>query len=62
MKIEFDTDSAAFTDGAEPEEISNILIQVAKKVWHGERNGPIRDSNGNRVGAWCFPADKARAS
>jgi hypothetical protein len=56
FKLEMQCDNAAFTDYA-PGEIKWILLQLAETVGNGiERgdSGPIRDTNGNRIGAWSL--------
>lgn len=57
MKIEFETDNAAFDDGNGPTECARILEKIARRVGQGAEEGGIMDSNGNRVGSWSveFP-------
>ena len=51
MKIEFDTNNAAFQDyGAD--EIARILARISEKVQYGFVEGKIIDINGNQIGEW----------
>ena len=50
VKIEFTTDSAAFSDN--PDEISWILNVVTSHLADGFDEGAILDSNGNTVGTY----------
>lgn len=34
--------------------IPPMLNDIKEKVWNGEREGAIRDANGNRVGRWSL--------
>lgn len=53
IRIEFDTDSAAFDYDAGMFEVKEVLSRVVNTI---ERDsfGPIRDSNGNRIGKWSW--------
>ena len=62
LKIEFNTDNAAFNpfegDGSnaypsEPE-ISRILTIVVDQLANGTTEAPIRDINGNTIGRWSW--------
>lgn len=53
MKIEFNTDNAAFDDGCW-EEINRILKDISDKVRFGYEYGPVRDINGNKIGQWSL--------
>jgi hypothetical protein len=55
IKIEFQTGNAAFDD-MPGLEIARILRALADKLESATSgtNGPIHDSNGNRVGAYSF--------
>lgn len=53
MKIEFNTDNAAFEDGCW-EETDRILKEISDKVRLGYEYGPIRDINGNKIGTWSL--------
>ena len=63
MKIEFETNSAAFCNpqtGEEDREYHNyecrrILNQIKSEIAHSEKeSGTILDSNGNPIGHWEF--------
>jgi hypothetical protein len=49
VRIEFDTDNAAFVDDFEGE-VSLILIKIARKIERNLYEGQVQDSNGNTVG------------
>jgi len=52
FKLNFNMDNAAFGD---PDlEIARILHEIADKVERGIQGGPVRDINGNNVGAWTI--------
>jgi len=51
MKIEFDTDNAAFED-APTSECCHILNKIAESISYGETSGAIMDFNGNKIGSW----------
>lgn len=49
IMISVATDNAAFTD--DPNELQNILTETVQRICeYGDRDGVIRDTNGNRVG------------
>ena len=54
FKLEFATDNAAFEGDAKWMEIDTILRAVADRAGDGQTAGTIRDSNGNRIGAWSL--------
>jgi hypothetical protein len=54
FKLEFSTDNAAFEGDSKWMEIDKILRDVADRAGDGQTSGTIRDSNGNRVGAWSL--------
>lgn len=54
--LEIHMDSAAFADG-EGAELYALLGDVRTVVAMGLRGGIVRDSNGNRVGAWEIGPD-----
>jgi hypothetical protein len=60
IKIEFKTDNAAFDD-MPGLEVARILRALAAKLESatGATNGPIHDTNGNRVGAYSFEPSEA---
>ena len=51
MKIQFDTDNAAFEEYGDAE-VRRILEEIADKVEHGYDHGSIMDINGNKIGSW----------
>lgn len=53
FKLEFATDNAAFDDNP-GHEAARILREIAAKLDRGDDlgGGPVRDSNGNKVGRW----------
>lgn len=54
LKLEFETDSAAFAEH-DRAEIATILNLLAVKIFKGsDTEGLIRDSNGNTVGNWSM--------
>ena len=54
VKIEFDTENAAFGQGSRLSETARILRDIAEKIENGSSlgGGPVRDINGNTVGHW----------
>jgi hypothetical protein len=58
IKIEFDTDNAAFDDSVEQGsffcEVEQVLEQVKRGLDSGRDEGRMRDSNGNLVGYWKY--------
>lgn len=52
FKLEFRTDNAAFDEGGVAAEVAAILARVARRVEAGADEGPVMDSNGNKVGQW----------
>ena len=55
LKIEFDTDNAAFNDQDDPGlEIRRILLAISFDITDVNTSGPVRDSNGNTIGAWSW--------
>lgn len=59
--IEFSTDNAAFydCDGVQRDsaETVRILRDVADSIETGANHGPIRDSNGNKIGQYAHHAE-----
>jgi hypothetical protein len=53
MKINFQTDNAAFSDDKSFETI-RILNTVINKIEEGENDGKIFDINGNKIGEWSI--------
>ena len=51
LKIEFNTDNAAFDDNR-IEEIDSVLATFFKQLEKGWTWGPLKDSNGDTVGQW----------
>ena len=51
VRIEFETENAAFEDGGR-EEITRILLRLIQKIGAGLEAGSILDVNGNRIGSW----------
>lgn len=43
-----------FDDHCKREEVSRILHNVASGIVNGITHGSCIDSNGNKVGTWCF--------
>ena len=54
IKIEFDTDNAAFDDYGDPFEIGRIFQAIQTDICKGGRGSQIRDINGNTIGAWSW--------
>lgn len=54
IRVEFDTDSAAFTEPSDGEgftvEAARILNDAAERIGNGAMIGKLRDLNGNSVG------------
>jgi len=50
--LSIDCSNAAFEDLNE--ELRSLLAKVGDDIEGGATSGPIRDSNGNRVGTWQF--------
>lgn len=57
FKLEIETGNAAFDDDAGPE-LARILRELADRLSpglpSGEGGAPLRDINGNKVGAWSL--------
>lgn len=53
FELEFSTDNAAFTDGAERES-ARILEDITQKLSTGVNQGKVRDYNGNTIGQWSL--------
>ena len=53
VKIEFETDNAAFEDMGE-KEVYRILDSIKSWIGSGASSGYIHDYNGNTVGEWSF--------
>ena len=51
VRIEFNTENAAFEEGG-IEEITRILLRLVQKIGAGLEAGSILDVNGNRIGSW----------
>ena len=51
FNVSLDSSNAAFQDGVITE-ITRILDGIVDKMWNGQEGGPVRDSNGNKVGEW----------
>lgn len=51
FNVSLDSSNAAFQDGVITE-IARILDGIVDKMWNGQEGGPVRDSNGNKVGEW----------
>ena len=51
LKLEFQTDTAAFEDDRDAE-ASRILHEVAERVAGGGTTGGIRDRNSSRIGQY----------
>jgi hypothetical protein len=59
IRIEFDTDNAAFEDF--PRESARILRNAADRIESGAMIGPLHDLNGNKVGYFeVLPSKKLR--
>lgn len=61
--MNFECDNAAFWDSNDGkefsyEEVSKVIHRVAKKVSDGYIEGPIHDTNGNRIGSWTLEVDE----
>ncbi|MCD6056516.1 MAG: hypothetical protein K0Q89_46 [Thermomicrobiales bacterium] len=55
LKVEIDTDNAAFVDVIEErDELKRIMDRVADRAACGEAGGKCLDSNGNTVGKWTY--------
>lgn len=52
FRLTIDTDNAAFEGDALPYEVALLLERVAAQVRAHRMAGPIRDTNGNTVGAF----------
>ena len=51
LKVEFETDNAAFED---PGEAARILHKIADAIESGRVYGELYDINGNRIGSYSF--------
>lgn len=63
MKIEFNTDNAAFkyenasemaNDLWTREEVIRILKKIIRDIDYDYNHGPIMDINGNKIGEWSL--------
>lgn len=56
LTLDIRTDNAAFQGDHEADstECARILRDIASKLDRGDRGGPVRDCNGNRVGSWTL--------
>jgi hypothetical protein len=65
MKIQFNTDNAAFKlyeeDGYDEvnkitfcEECNRIFDRILQRIHSGETEGKIQDINGNKIGTWSL--------
>lgn len=54
MKIEFNTDNAAFQEYGAEYQIEAILNGIARRIKNGETEGKIQDKNGNLIGEWSL--------
>ena len=52
LKIEFETDNAAFEDNDIYLETVEILERITRRIANGETSGNVRDTNGNRIGIY----------
>ena len=50
MKIDFDTDNAAFE--YKEMEIARILCKIARQIESGATSGKVLDINGNTIGSF----------
>jgi hypothetical protein len=55
MKIEFETINEAFEGENLVPEVFKIMIVIMDLILTGKREGPVYDSNGNKVGKWSLP-------
>lgn len=51
VRIQLETDNAAFDEGNLPFEAARIIREAAEALESGRRSFPLRDVNGNRVGS-----------
>ena len=62
FKIRIELGNAAFSDPEEghyePFEVARILRQVASRVEDGEKDGALRDVNGNKVGFFAHTPEE----
>lgn len=56
ISIEFDTENAAFEDAGHELEAERIIKAAAVRISNGEKQGTLKDLNGNTVGEfkWTF--------
>jgi len=52
--LQFTTDNAAFEGDGLKIEVVTILGKIAKAVCDDRFDGPIVDTNGNRIGEWSL--------
>jgi hypothetical protein len=50
LTIHFKQENAAFQENGYATETARILRDIAKRIERGQFDGPVFDSNGNRVG------------
>lgn len=53
LKIEFECDNSSFEDNLIGE-IHRILMEIPHKIYSGEKEGTLRDVNGNKVGFYEY--------
>lgn len=52
LKIQFETDNAAFDGDNHATETALILHDIAEDIASGATMGTVRDANGNRIGTY----------
>lgn len=54
LKLELETENAAFADGNQSAEVARILRHAASMIERGSHGAGLRDINGNEVGRFSL--------
>ncbi|GAA3751143.1 hypothetical protein GCM10022379_19530 [Micromonospora maritima] len=54
LRVEIETDNAAFQNGQAAEEAARLLREAADRIADGATIGGLRDHNGNNVGQFML--------
>lgn len=54
LRVEIETDNAAFVEAGPEFEVARLLREAADKIADGRREGRLRDCNGGEVGRFVL--------
>jgi hypothetical protein len=54
MKIQFNTDNAAFEEYGTQYQVEVIFERIIQRIKNGDTEGKIQDINGNNIGSWVL--------